>query len=95
MIECRWNVGWKLPLAKKEQGRGHAAHSEREKRRGDSLDPSPFPPIGFQVLHHILGHLIRSTRPSEGFFGTSAFSIAIEANAASGWKPLRIGRIRA
>src|ERR1700738_1834648 len=48
------NFGRKLPCAEKEQGRDHAAHSYRDKHGDDSFDPSPSPPIGFQVPHHIL-----------------------------------------
>ena len=45
--------GRKLLFAENEQGRDHAAHPYRDKHRDDSFDPSPSPPIGFQVLHHI------------------------------------------
>src|SRR5258708_775357 len=51
-----------LPLAEKEQRRDHAAGPRRDKRGGDSFDPSPSSPIGLQVLHDTLRHLNRSTR---------------------------------
>ena len=46
--------GRKLLFAENEQGRDHAAHPYRDKHRDDSFDPSPSPPIGFQVLHDML-----------------------------------------
>jgi hypothetical protein len=53
MRRGRLQVG-KLPFAHKEQDRDHAAHPESDKNSDESFDPSPFPPIGFQVPHHIL-----------------------------------------
>jgi hypothetical protein len=53
MRRGRLQVG-KLPFAEKEQDRDHAAHPKRDKHGDDSFDPSPSPPIGFQVPHHIL-----------------------------------------
>jgi hypothetical protein len=43
----------KLSFAEKEQGGNHA-HPQRDKYRNNSFDPSPPPPIGFQIPHYIL-----------------------------------------
>jgi hypothetical protein len=43
-----------LAFAEQEHNRDHAAHRQRDKHGDASFDPSPSPPIGFQVLHHIL-----------------------------------------
>jgi hypothetical protein len=45
-------------LTENEQGRCYAAHPKHGKHGSDPLDPSPSPPIGFQVFHDLIRHLM-------------------------------------
>jgi hypothetical protein len=84
----------KLPLAEKKQGRDHAARPECDKHGGNSLGASPSPPIGFQVPHDILCHLLRSTSVSETIrFDILAPTFEASLTRRSGRSPLHLRRI--